>query len=62
MFIHVTAGDTRLCPYDGAVLTFPLGPVDVTCPPADLVCSRTTTITQFDATSDVPPSCKDKSE
>jgi len=53
---NMIVGDTRLCPSDGAVLTFPSD--DVTCPPADLICSRTTTITEFDATGDVPPSCK----
>ncbi|XP_065920449.1 leishmanolysin-like peptidase [Dysidea avara] len=54
-------GDTRLCPSDGTVLTFPLGPVNVTCPPAELVCSRNTPFTQFDATGDVPPSWCDSS-
>ncbi|XP_065920451.1 leishmanolysin-like peptidase isoform X2 [Dysidea avara] len=62
LFYTVTRfGDTRLCSSDGAVLTFPFGQVNVTCPPADLVCSRNTAITQFDATGDVPPSWCDSS-
>ena len=46
----------QLCSYDGAELTV-LGDT-LTCPPAELVCSRNTSITLFDSTGNIPPSCE----
>ena len=52
----IYTGSTQLCPYDGATLVF--SGTTLTCPPAELVCSRNTSITLFDSTSNIPPSCK----
>ena len=55
--IYYFTGSTQLCPYDGAALTFSDAAV-LTCSPAELVCSRNTSISSLDSTSDVPSSCK----
>ena len=46
---------TQLCTSDGATLTF--GGTVLTCPPAELTCSRNTPIISFDS-GNVPSSCK----
>ena len=51
------AGSTQLCPYDGATLTLSGGTV-LTCPPAELTCSRNTPIITLSSTSNLPPSCE----
>ena len=56
--VYNYTGSTQLCPYDGATLTFSDRAV-LTCPPAELICSRNTSISLLDSTSDVPLSCKD---
>ena len=55
--VYNYTGSTQLCPYDSATLTFSDGAV-LTCPPPELICSRNTSISLLDSTSDVPLSCK----
>ena len=55
--VYNYTGRTELCPYDGATLTFSDGAV-LTCPPVELICSRNTSISLLDSTSDIPLSCK----
>ena len=50
------AGSTVICPHDDARLRFSDGAV-LTCPPADLTCSRNTSITLLDPGT-VPTICK----
>ena len=51
---YIYAGNTQLCPYDGAVLTF--DSTMLTCPPAEFICCQNTPILSFDS-STIPPSC-----
>ena len=57
-FCDFKSDNGQLCPYDGAELTVQ-GDI-LTCAPADLICSRNTSITLFDSTAEIPPSCKYK--
>ncbi|XP_065883622.1 ciliated left-right organizer metallopeptidase-like [Dysidea avara] len=60
-FYKVTReNETRLCPFENAKLTFSNG-VILTCPPAELVCARNTTIVEIDSDSSLPSSWCDSS-
>ena len=50
------SGSTKVCPSDGAVLTFSDG-VILTCPPVELTCSRRTPIFLLTSTTHIPSSC-----
>ena len=50
-------GSTQLCPSEGATLPLSDG-TTLTCPPAELTCSRDTQFTLLTSSSNISPSCK----